>query len=617
MQDESPQRSTGRWPAAHIAVLASLSLLYVACGALASVASSDTNRDVFFAQQIASGAFFPLTGPAINSSFHLGPLWYYLLAPAALIPNAAAITAWMGAIAASQFPLAYALGRRLRNPTEGLLFAVCLALPGWANTSFASLTHPSLVIPGLLFAALAALAYRERPDAFRAFVFGVACLLLCTAHPTTVLPAALLMAWAGARAPGFDRGVAHAALAAGVVGLGLLPMVYEQWISDFADLRSTAAYTQSDWSTPSPLEGLRLVHAVAMYGPRFVSRFWLELSATHTWLLFSVYVLVLIVAFAGLLAARGRAGRMARVLAGALLLHSMFLASIRQTMPPWMILVDVTLICALLALGLGRFWHLPAWRRGVGALLAILLCWSAAVHVKLMAGSTEFVVLAPSPGKHGFMDVRDYEERFLRGHIARLPFRQLYDLGEALCEPVTLYGHIGFLVDYTHSISAAQVCGSTANVRFGGLPDAGRTAWMGLHRDAWRVVGFSPQRWIGELGISPPVQVVHSRVALAPVLPVMANFPRDLPRETVRFTLQAEAPADAALLLGHRANRYGGFEVIGARAGGSAVEPRYSDPTTVIFRAPEGSSGTLHWEIELQAHPDYVDLLTFRSSEAS
>jgi hypothetical protein len=102
------------------------------------------------------------------------------------------------------------------------------------------------------------------------------------------------------------------------------------------------------------------------------------------------------------------------------------------------------------------------------------------------------------------MDIRDYEERLGRGRVARLPFRQLHLLGALLCEPVTLYGHYAFLVDYTYAVSAAKACGTTEYVRFGGESAAsGRTPWIGLHRDGWTAIGLQPQRWIGDLGISP------------------------------------------------------------------------------------------------------------------
>jgi hypothetical protein len=113
-----------------------------------------------------------------------------------------------------------------------------------------------------------------------------------------------------------------------IVLLPLLPMVYEQWLNDFSDIASMRAYTRSEWSLPSPLRALELIHAMLVYGPRFVTRFWLELPAPAATALLASYALLLLVAAFGLLAIlRSDAVRRPIVLAllGILVLHAMFL----------------------------------------------------------------------------------------------------------------------------------------------------------------------------------------------------------------------------------------------------------------------------------------------------
>ena len=124
---------------------------------------------------------------------------------------------------------------------------------------------------------------------------------------------------------------------------------------------------------------------------------------------------------------------------------------------------------------------------------------------------------------------------------------------------------------------------------------------------------MTPERWIGPLGISTPTAVWQSPVALEPVVPRFSTFPRRLDTTAHRFTISGDAPADPAVLVSHRANRYASFDVVAARADGKDIAPLYLDVTTAIFRATAARGGTVHWDIDVRAAPDYVDVLTFAS----
>lgn len=602
-------------PPSHLAVLALLVLAQMACGAFVSVASSDTSRDVFLAQQIAAGTLFPLSGPPINGMLYLGPLWYYVLAmPLWLVPNAASVTLTMGALSSTQFPLAYALGRRLATAHEGLLLALCLALPGWIVTSFGSLTHPVLALPSLLLGVFAVLAYRDRPDAGRAAVLGGAFVLMATAHPTLALPGVIMLAFCLPRAGSWLRLATHLALMAAIVALAFAPMAYEQWIAHPPDFGNASAWTRSEWSTPSLWAALDLLHAVVWYGPQYVTHFWLAADARVASGLFAVYVALLAMAAVGLAAvARRDAVRRRHIvwLAGLALLHAMFLCAIRDAMPPWMVYALWLPIAALLALGLAAWWPWRVPRMAILGLLAITTPWTLAVYAELASGNTQFLNILPSPGKRGFMDVRDYEEATTSFRVPRVPLRELYALGPPLCGPVTLYGHYAYQVDYTYAVSAAQACGSTRNVRLGGALDPARHAWLGLHRDVWTALAATPPRWLATLGVVPVDTVWHSPVPLAPVVPTLANFPRTFAGEARRFEVQGDAAPGQAVVVSHRATRYLPFDVLHARANGRDMQPVYRDITSVVFAPPPGASGTVHWQIEIMAHPDYVDVLPF------
>ncbi len=306
---------------------------------------------------------------------HLGPLWFYLLAPALWVwPNAAAVTATMGVISGLQFPLAYALGRRLGSPSEGLLFALALALPSWGVTAFGSLTHPIMVVPSLLFGAWTALRYRERPRLVRAFVVGLALALMCAAHPTLALLGLALVACSLVAAPRDWRVVPHLVAMGLPLLASLAPMLIQQWLGGTEAPDRLSSYARSDWSLPSPMAGLELIHAVLVHSPHYLARYWFGLSRDAAAVLFAAYLALLGLAAMGLaLRLRSESGLWRRVLALAvlLMLHSMFVAAIRASMPPWMVYAHWLFVAALIAMGLQAWWSRPLLRGAVLLLFAV------------------------------------------------------------------------------------------------------------------------------------------------------------------------------------------------------------------------------------------------------
>ena len=606
-----------RW---HIAVLAVLMAAQIACGIWTSDASSDTSRDIFFAEQIASGSHFPLSGPEINGMLHLGPLWYYILSVVVwLIPNAAAVTGAMTAMSSLQFPLAYYVGRRLASAREGLLFALALALPGFMNMSFASMTHPIIVASAFLFGVVAAANYRENPDARRAACLGVACALMAMAHPTLLSIAAFLLIWAALRTRGPRDVLLHGCIIAGLILLSLAPMFFEQWRHGFADAVTTAKYTQSDWSFPSLIKATQLLIAAIVNGPKYVTRFWLELKPAFAHVLLAIYFLVFIAAIAGvilrLINERDRRALIG-ILIALLFAQAMFLCAIRALMPPWMVNSEFVLIAALLAIGLE--WYCArgrVFRVGVGVALCVTTLWTFDVYRALASGPLDHTEINPSPGKYGMMDIRGYEEASMHYRLARIPFRQLFAIGAPLCEPITLYGHYAYLVDFTYAVSAIARCGTTSNVQFGGELQPQRKALIGLHESVWTAIDFKPSQSIGVMGITTPVSVWHSPNPLDPLVPPAMNYPHGIDAITQTFSVSGDAPQDQAVLVSHRAPRFRSFEVVDARVNGEKLVPTYVDGTAVVFVAPARLRGAiLHWEINIKAAPEYVDVVTFASA---
>lgn len=610
-----PDASVPVW---HIAVIALLAVAQIACGALASVSSSDTNRDIFLAQQIASASYFPLTGPDINGVLHLGPLWFYVLALVAWLPNAAVITASMAAISALQFPLAYLLARRFALPNAAIFFVLSLAIPSWAIASFAAMTHTLAVVPSLLFGVLAACSYRDNPDRKYAVLLGVACACMLTAHPTLVVLAGVLLIWSALAAPR-QLWLPHVAIVAAMVAAVFAPMLYDQWRAGFGDIATTGQYVHSDWSLPSAFGALRLLYAIVEFAPRYYNHFWLQLPSGFALGLQAIYLALFLVAAIGLALRLIESDRRTLIaaLAGLLFVQSIFVCAIRNVMPPWMVYAHWPLIAALLAIGLERSSRANPARALILAGLATTTAWTLSLYAYMASGPLDHTEIKPSPGKHALLDIREYEENELHYRLARVPFRQLYAAGAPLCEPVTLYGHYAYLTDYTFAVGAAVECGSTRNVEFGGMPRAGRSALMGLHESAWEQLHMAPHIRLGVLGLVAPDAVWHSPVGLAPVIPRMTNWPRKLQVKTENFAVSGLAPADKAVLVSHRAHRYAPFKVTAARADGREVAAAYADETAVVFRAPGGANRDVRWEIEITATSDYVDVLTFGSADAA
>lgn len=150
------------------------------------------------------------------------------------------------------------------------------------------------------------------------------------------------------------------------------------------------------------------------------------------------------------------------------------------------------------------------------------------------------------------------------------------------------------------------------------MPESGRTSWFGLQEAVWRKIGLRAQAQIGVLGIAAPTAIWHSPRALTPVVPLFNNYPRGLHDKVLHFVVEGDAAPDEAVAIAHRATRYGTFAVPVARVDGEPVEPRHEDLVTRIFLAPASLRGRakVHWRFEIEAMPDYVDVLTFRGAGA-
>ncbi len=233
-------------------VIALLMLVSVATGLLGSP-YLDPIRDLYWAHRIATGQAFPLVGPEIGFFTHLGPLWYYLLAPALILNSSlATVAAWAGLLQGLQYPLALALGQRLGQWRFGFCLALLLCLPSLSTFSSLSFNHFNLVPAALLGLILAALHDHRHRSGLSAGMVGLSLALLVHAHPATLamawLPALLLLR----NRPLFIR---RTILMATGFGLPFLPLLLAALASGLPETPtgSVGAHLAEHWSWSATL----------------------------------------------------------------------------------------------------------------------------------------------------------------------------------------------------------------------------------------------------------------------------------------------------------------------------------------------------------------------------
>lgn len=572
----------------------------------------DTLRDMYFAQVIATGQQFPLAGPVIYNTLHLGPLWYYLLGAAMwLAPHPLTVPVVTAAIAAMKYPLAYVIGRRYGGARLGLLFALAFFVPGWSSFILAAMTHTTVVEAALLFGLWCALHYRDRPGAARALLLGAAAAAMFHAHPTTLLLGTLLVGYAVAACSGTAARLRDLALVAGVGLLSLAPMLVEQIHNGFADVVTFESYATRDPALPTPARLLALMASLAGYGAEYTMRFWLELPGAARRVLMLLHLAAL--AACSLLALRAPSRerrRLALVLLALLPLQSAFVLSLRPITPYWMIFAHLPLLAGLVALGLDRLCDLGrAARAAAAALLAIWSAWSIAITAALSRPPDEALVFIAPPEQHGLMNVIHRVTKGERHNILLLALNDRYAITAPLCEPTTLYAHYAEFVDQSLGVGLLARCGRKEQIQIGG-PPPGR-ALVGLRDHAWRKIGGEPQQHVAHLGYSSVSRVLYAGTPSPPAVAGMFPAHPDLPVAPQDFVVTGESAPGQFVVVSHRAAFHEPFAVGAATANGRPAEALYRDHITAIFRAPRDGVAPVHWEIAVHASRAHVDAIAF------
>jgi hypothetical protein len=586
----------------------------------------DTYRDLYFAQGIRLGLDFPLNGPPVNSTIHLGPLWFYLLAlPLWLTDKPAMVLAFVGFLGALKFPLAYRLGYHFGNARLGLFFALALLYPGWSSFVFVSFTHSAITETALLLGALAALHYTKKKTWGAAALLGLAVALMMHAHPTTLLMATVLTLLALFRrsqgtASDWKKRLSHLAIVAFFFVLPLFPMLIEQLLLGFPDFHALTQYGERDLSRPSFQRTGGVLMAIFLYGATYLTHYWLEFPLLLSQGLFVLLVASLAFVLWGLIRTIKQDSQR-KVLITALLItllgQTVFVVFLRPITPFWMVYSHWPLIAALCALGIDNLYNRSRRERVLSGVTLLLWCtWSMAAFSLLGRAPHHFTIDAPVPGKQNLINISELG-LFGKGAnvtIVRLPFNEHLVIEKPLCQPTTLYGHYAYLVDMSFGFGALYHCRKTQQIVLGGPGDT-EAAWIGMRDYAWDKAGIVPQQWLGSLGVVAPEKVwgVSPPLLIGNIHGV--KHPTDF--DLKEFTISAEVPPDRALLV---AKRWGTLELREALLNERTVAPAYQDVFGFfLFKTPPVASTDekVSWTFVLYGDPRYIDVVSFKAENAS
>ncbi len=599
----------------------SLIVLYVWAGT-AVVGYYDTYRDLYFAALISQGHAFPLAGPLVYNTIHLGPIWWYLLAAAAKLGGS--LTAAHGfalAAAAVKYPLAWHLGRRLGGPVLALFAVAAVAMPGWSVLSVGALTHSSVVETTILLGAIVTLRYREQPTFVRAAWVGLVASLMIHAHPTA-LPAALAACLAAALRMPRSRVMPWHLLALVLAGtLPFVPYLWEQAQGGFPDFHALLGYADTTLGAPVLPRLLPVLGGVATWGPEYVWRYWLGSPEPLVSILFVIHATLLMLAALGAADIARQATHPHRrtllISIGLFGIQAAFALVLRPITPFWMVYACLPPLAFALAIGLNalvdRVRATRASGLGTAVIVVAVLLWpiSSLAALAGVAWHPNIVwVEVLEPGEQGLMDITERHDQRRRITVPRVGIGDIETLGPG-CKPVRAYGHLAVLLDASFGVGLRVRCGKLRHISLGGVPTGDEPAWIGLTQSAWTAAGAHPSRVESGLGFFELRTVWSNAVALSIVTPEV--YPPRAPNYAARhFVVTGTTHGDQRVVVTNRLDGYYPFEVV-AIVDGVGMAPAYADNALQIFRPPSGSENA-SWTFRIHGSREAIDVAVLDAS---
>jgi hypothetical protein len=573
-------------------------------------AIQDTARDVFYALAIREGKWFPLEGPILGGAIHLGPLWFYLMAVPLFVHKSWLSVALFAALLGSlKFPLALWCGEKLVDRTFGVLWAVCLAIPGWPSIEQLIFFNPNAAATSVLL--LLALAMKLREGQHRAGVyaaFGLAFAFALHVHPTTAIAGVLALpvlrrAW---RAP---RGIWIPA-AAMVLGFAVpfIPYAISQLSTGFPDFRGATGYLRSQVSLDNAANAFEVVWSFAWRGPQVIAGYFWPIPESLA-LVLGLTLAVPAVASAGALRA-GR-GNTLVMFAACTAAMAAWIAVLRPTTPVYFVYALAPAWAGIVALGL--WWMLST--RARWASLALIV----AMVVAYLMVTIEFARMASSGEGSVSAHMLDIKlgASAPKDHDTWFPAHGRERLGKLLCSRrASIHGHLAYVVDRSVGVDALMACGDVLPIRLSGK--ASTEHWVGMSRSFWRALNVAPSCRIGSLGLAKADEVLAADDSLA-IPDGRAYFPRvhgSAPPEMVEIAF--EVPRDRAVLVTNILAGYEGMELKSVTVDGSLVVARGANDFSRLFAPPAGNpSVPARWKIELAtSNRAGIDVVAMSTSKA-
>ena len=601
--------AAGPIPAGDRLVVAAFMAVTIASG-VAGAAGYDTTRDVAQAFAIRHFDAFPLHGPMFASSFHLGPLWFYVLAlPLFVQQSWLALALFVPALGSLQFPLAYAAGRRLVDRRLGLLWCALLALPGWGSFQLIGFAHTN-VVPActmLVLYALVRLAQERRPAWLVAAAGALS--LAIHAHPSTaaLAPAVVAVALFALRDAGALARWGAAALA--VALLPFAPLALEHLVAPSALLRQSGDYVEGMVRAANLANVPALLHGVLVRGPRVVADAFFAWSSGVGKLVNVATLAVEIAAAAGLVLAFARQRALAiaaLALAGVIALA---IAWIRPVTPFYMTYALLPALAAVGALGL----HALGARIG-GHATAVTVGIVLALHVATVGGIARTIasghVAVPVVSR---LDVKQ-DDPSAPPAEPWLPAYAVDASGALLCaqsRPVVLHGTYAFLEDMYLGLDHRLHCGAR-DVRLTGALPADATHLVGLALPLWAALDWQPPTRLGGLGVAPVARVLGPDAGFA--IPDGSVYPphRIGAGPDAKRTLEARVPGDQTLVVSLPYALWMPAPTLRVTADGRIASPLARDAVSAVYVCRDCPAGApVAWRVEIESvAPDRVDVVT-------
>lgn len=574
----------------------------------------DLARDVFTALRIVEGEAYPLVGPVLTGSFHLGPVWYYALALLLALTGGGWLPTMLAvaACAAAQVPLAYLAGKAIHGRRMGMAWAALLVVPGWQTLNFLMPSHPLLAVPSMLAFLLCAARFRHRPK--RRYLFGMALAFVLALHAH---PACLVLGWAGlivclrALRRGECR-IADLAGAAAIVVLPLLPMLYWDAARGFADLGAARTYAGRIDLGGNLANVPALFEGVAYGGLRYwfgVMLGWPHARIAST---LAATALLLLPAGAGLLRLASSARPL--VLLALALTAATFLgvAAMRDITPFYMATPLQVALTGLLGLGFAGLG--PS--RPASVLRGSMIAAAFAASCLVAAGCARFQVRGAFP--FGWLPLADVKSApSPTAPLLLMPAYAMDASGRFLCsQPApSVHGAYAAHVVMNYAIEMRLSCGRS-EVLAGG-DEAGRQHWLGLSRAVFAQLDVEPERRLGPLGLVPARPLGPARAIPALAQPSYPAYvaPRTPKRE---LRTQVELGAGEHLVISDIASMFGDGVEIEARVDGRRLAPEARDRVSAVYRCDACAAGEpATVELSLRGgNLDALDFVAFRASGA-